>query len=418
MAARKNTGRRGNGEGSVFQRRDGIWRGQLMVGYTADGRPDRRIVYGKSKAEVQAKVRELAQRKEEGLLSDQPAENVTVSVFLTNWLETIRTTVRPRTWKPYSIYVRLHLIPALGRTKLAALRPDAIQRLHAAKLQSGLSPRTVHHIRRILHTALNQAVRWGYITRNPATLVDPPAVPRKEMRFLTPEEVIRLLDTAWTSNDRFAPLWTVAVYSGCREGELLGLKWEDVDFSRGTLRVQRNLVAAPMGEPVFGAPKTNRSRRTLTLPDEALEALRFQRAKQDEDRNKLGQQYVDHDLVFATHWGTPLQARNVIRAFKAALERAGLPRMVRVHDLRHTAATLMLDAGVHPKVASERLGHSTVGITLDLYTHSVQRLDQDAANQMQRILRGESGQVSTDSTERTLGDTPEDDPLSANGSPD
>jgi integrase len=231
-------------------------------------------------------------------------------------------------------------------------------------------------------------VRWGYAARNVADAVDPPAVPREERRVPAPADVARLLDSARAAGDRLAPLWSVAVYSGCREGELLGLRWEDVDLKGRALSVRRTLVDAHGGVPRFGEPKTRGSRRTLALPSEALEALQEQRRQQEGDRRAGGPDYAPYELVFASRLGTPLLARNVIRSFKAAVARAGLPSDLRIHDLRHASATLMLAAGVHPKVAAARLGHSAVGITLDLYTHSVAGLDSDAAERIQRAVRG------------------------------
>lgn len=367
-----------------------------MVGRRPDGKPDVREVYGETRAEVQRKLNALRQRSEAGQLGAPAARRETLGAFLTRWLDTARSTVRPRTWQRYEELVRLHVIPMLGRTRLEALRPDDLQRLYAAKLASSLSRRTVRHIHMLLHGALNQAVRWGYASRNVADAVDPPSVPEEERPVPAPVEVARLLDTARAAGDRLAPLWTVAVYSGCREGELLGLRWEDVDLQRGTLSVRRTLVGAHGGVPSLGEPKTRGSRRTVTLPQEALEALSEQRRQQEDERRARGQAYAPYGFVFASRLGTPLLARNVIRTFKAALKRAGLPRNLRIHDLRHTSATLMLAAGVHPKTASARLGHSAVGITLDRYTHSVQGLDADAAQRIQRAVRGPGTRASTD----------------------
>lgn len=321
-------------------------------------------------------------------LAAPAAGRETLRAFLARWLDATRSTLRPRTWQRYEELVRLHVVPQLGRTRLDALRPDAIQRLHAANLAAGLSRRTVRHVHMVLHGALNRAVRWDYAARNVVDAVDPPAVAEEERPVPTAAEVAHLLDSAWAADDRFAPLWTVAVYSGCREGELLGLRWEEVDLDQGTLAVRRTLVAARRGVPQFGLPKTRRSRRTVVLPPEAVEALRQQRRQQDQERQSRGPDYAGYNLVFASRFGTPLLARNVIRSFKAALERAGLPSTLRIHDLRHATATLMMAAGVHPKVAAARLGHSTVGITLDLYTHSVEGLDADAAERIQRAVRG------------------------------
>jgi len=369
-----------------------------MVGYRPDGRPDVRDVYAKTRAAVQKKLAELRQRHEGGMLPDADTERDTLEAFLTRWLDATKANVRSNTWIRYGEYVRLHLVPTLGKTKLSGLRPEMLHRLYAAKLKEGLSPRTVHHLHTVLHTALTQAVRWGNVSRNVADAVDPPAVPRHELVPPTPAEVARLLDSANASDDRFAPMWTVAVYSGCREGELLALQWHDVNLEHGSIAVRRTLISAKGGVPQFGDPKTSRSRRTVMLPSEAIAALRLQQARQNEDRHILGVDYASYDLVFASRTGTPLMSRNVIRAFKATLARAGLSSDTRIHDLRHAAATLMLSAGVHPKVVSERLGHSTIGITMDLYTHSVEGLDVDAAARMQRAVRGD---VSTTESEHS-----------------
>ena len=204
-----------------------------------------------------------------------------------------------------------------------------------------------------------------------------------------PGEVARLLDTARQAGDPLTPLWSLAFYSGCREGELLGLTWEDVDLDQGRLKIRRTLTRASGGVPQFGQPKTRRSRRTVTIAPEAVAVLRGLREEQARQRARLGPAYADFGLVYATRSGRPLLARNVIRAFKAALARAGLPQTTRVHDLRHAHATALLAAGVHPKVASDRLGHSSVMLTLDTYSHAVQGLNQDAARRVERAIRGD-----------------------------
>jgi integrase len=379
--------KRGAGEGSIRQRTNGTWHGRLMIGRRADGKPDVRDVYGRTRQEVQRKLNDLRQRHQAGLLGAAEAERITVGAYLTRWLESVRTSLRPQTWRRYEQLARLHLIPALGRGKIRDLRPTAIQQLYEAKFKEQLAPRTIRHVHALLHTALEQAVRWGLAPRNPADAVNVPAVPRRELTPPTASQLVQLLDTAWAKGDRWAPLWTVYVYSGCRKAELLGLKWTDVDFEHGAISIRRTLIASPGGQPQFGEPKTNRSRRTITLPVDAMSALRVQQERQTEDRQAMGTDYLDFGLVFASHLGTPLMPRNVTRAFKSALAKAGLSAQVRIHDLRHAAATLMLAAGVRPKVASERLGHSNIGITLDTYSHMVQGLDQDAAQRIQQVIR-------------------------------
>ncbi|MGI8913342.1 MAG: tyrosine-type recombinase/integrase [Chloroflexota bacterium] len=359
-----------------------------MVGYKPDGKPDIREVYGKTPAEVRRKLAELRQKADQGMLGTRLADKETVEAFLTRWLDAIRATLRPRTASVYADYVRLHIHPELGRHRLVALRPEHIQALYAHKLAAGLAPATVRKIHSILHRALHDAVRWNAVPRNVADAVDAPTVRRKELHPPAAAELRHLLAVAVAANDPFAALWATAIYSGCRLGELLGLTWPDLDLATGSLTVRRTLIACKGTEPVFGEPKTQRSRRNVTLPVEAVEVLSTYRQAQVERRLLLGPDYGQHDMVFASATGSPLIARNVQRAFKLALRRADLPATVRFHDLRHAAATMLLQAGVHPKVVSERLGHSTITLTLDTYSHVVPGLDADAANRLARVLGG------------------------------
>jgi integrase len=224
------------------------------------------------------------------------------------------------------------------------------------------------------------AVRWGYLPRNPADTdaVDKPKAPRHEIRPPEPAELARLIDTAQEAGDRLAPVWMLAAYSGARQGELLGLPWSDVDLDRGTLTIRRSLLRVTGTVPQFGEPKSDTSRRTISLPAVAVAALRAHKARQARERLAAAE-WADYGLVFCSQVGTPLMWRNVIRDFKKALKRAGLPETIRFHDLRHAHATLMLRAGVPLKVASGRLGHSSIGVTADLYQHVASDMDVDAA---------------------------------------
>lgn len=388
MAGTKRRARkRGDGEGSIYRRADGIWIGKLMVGYRLDGKPDVRSVSSKTRAECQRKLDELRQRAAAGLVGDAAAGRETVGAFLQRWLQAIDGTVRESTHYRYRVNVEKHLVPTIGRYKLVDLRPEHLVALYAAKRKEGLAPRTVKYLHTTMRKALAVAVKWGAVRRNVAAVVDPPRVPRVEIAPPTPVQVAHLLESAETYGDRFAPLWTVAVYSGCREGELLGLKWEDVDLATGTINIRRTLVGARGGIPEFAEPKTARSRRTVRLPADAVGALKVQKDRQSWHRQKLGSNYADCGLVFASQVGTPLLPWNVVRAFKVALARAGLPRTIRVHDLRHAHATVMRKAGVDLKTVSERLGHSTIAITADLYTHAVDGPDAEAAERVQAAIR-------------------------------
>ena len=384
----RRTGRkRGHGEGSITQRKDGRWQGCLMVGYKADGKMDRRFVYGKTRTEVQRKLGELRYQHEQGMLPHTERTRDTVGGYLGRWLEAIKPTVRLPTWERYAILVRVHLVPALGRRKLAALRPDDLQRLYAVKLAAGLSPRTVRYLYAVMRRALGMAVKWGYVPRNVAEASTPPSLPSQKGSWPSPTDIGGLLAVTQAADDQWWPLWTVAAYSGCRQGELLGLRWDDLSLDQATLTVQRTLLGASGGLPAFGEPKTERSRRTITVPPEAVAALRTQRARQAQARLLLGPAYTDLGLVFATQVGRPLLARNVTRAFKVALERAGLPKATRFHDLRHAHATALIAAGVPIPVVSARLGHANAAITLSVYAHVVPGQDADAALRVPQVMR-------------------------------
>jgi integrase len=238
----------------------------------------------------------------------------------------------------------------------------------------------------VLHGALGQAERWGYVPRNVATLVETPRAPRYEIAPLNEEQSRAFLLAA--KSERLEALFVVALTTGMRQGELLGLRWRDVELAEGSLQVRSTLERDDGGVYRFVEPKTARSRRRVTLTATAVTALRAHRAAQLKERIALGSAWDDLDLVFPNEVGRPLDPTNVTeRAFRRTLRRAGLPR-IRFHDLRHTAATLMLARNVHPKVASEMLGHAQVAITLDLYSHVTPTMQREAAVTMEAIVRG------------------------------
>ena len=392
--------KRGHGEGTIYQRKfDGRWVGYIMLGRKSDGRPDRPKVTGKTRRDVQRQLAELKRKSEEGLRVDPSKERQTIETYMESWLAAARTSVRPQTWEGYRQFTRTHIAPTFGRTRLSALRPDTIQAFYADKLAAGLAPNTVKKIHSVFHRALKMAVKWGYLPRNPTDDVDKPTAGTRELRVPDPSELKNLIECAVAESERagqngvtshqmsaakqWAVLWTLAVYSGCREGELLGLTWPDVDLERCTLTVRRTLVSTHDQTPRFGEPKSQTSRRTISLAAEAVEALRAHKKRQGEQRLAAAH-WADHRLVFCTQAGTPLMRRNVLRAFKTALVRAGLPQSIRFHDLRHSHGTMMMRAGVPLKVASARLGHSGIGITADLYQHVASDMDADAAERTAR----------------------------------
>ena len=370
--------RRGNNEGSIYRRKDGYWVGQYGV-QTAKG-IKQRYIYGKTRAAVAEKLTRALADRDGGLTYD--AGNMTVGEHLNRWLnDSVRDTVRRRTWERYEQFVRVHLIPALGEIKLAKLTPAHVRGLYREKLDSGLAPCTVLHIHRAFSKALKQAAADGLIPRNPADPVMPPQPRREEIRPLNREQVRALFEAA--NGDRLEALYIVAVTAGLRRGELQGLKWDDLDLEAGTLQVRRTL-SEPKGGYIFEAPKSGKG-RSVRLTRRATPALRSHRKRQLEERMKLAGLWKDHGLVFTSGVGTPLLGGNLNRSFKATLRRAGLPE-VRFHDLRHTCATLLLKQGVNPKFVQELLGHADITLTLNVYSHVLPDMGDAAAGAMDDAL--------------------------------
>ena len=375
-----SSARRGHGEGSIHKRTDGRWAGVIDLGWE-DGKRKRKYVYGATRQEVAKKLTNQLKSRQEGL--PVVAEQKTLAPFLDEWLVITKTMVRPRTHQRYEEYVRLHIKPALGRVRISRLTPQHLQRFYAERLEAGASPTSVQHMHRVLHRALKQAVRWGVASQNVAASVDPPRRVRGEMKTLSPEETQRFLECA--RGDRLEALYVLAVTAGLRQGELLGLRWRDLELDKRSLRVTGSLQNLPGVGLTIVEPKTGRSRRQVVLSGIAIDALRRQRVAQAGERLQLGEDWADFDLVFASSVGTPIHPSNMLRRFRRVLDEAGLDKL-RFHDLRHTSATLLLGAGIHPKVVSEMLGHSTTAITLDLYSHVTPTMQQHAADAVDSLL--------------------------------
>jgi integrase len=370
-------GKRGNGEGSIGRRKDGLYMARYTV-HTATG-PKRKALYGKTRQEVAAKLSKALADRESGLTFD--ADNVTVAEYLARWLsDSVRGTVRVSTFERHEQIIRAHLAPAFGRMKLKTLTPAHVRSLHREKLEEGLAPATVRKIHSTLHKALLQAVADGLIPRNAADVKAPRPAP-EEMHPLSEAEARTLLNAARETGDRFEALYVLAITTGLRRGELLGLRWDDADLARGTLRVGRALVREG-GRYVVGETKTKRGRRRVNLTPRTVAALKAHRKRQLEQRVRLASLYEDHGLIFASEKGTPLNPENLVkRSFKPLLQRAGLPE-IRFHDLRHTCATLLLGRSVHPKIVQELLGHATIAMTLDTYSHYLPSMGDQASGAM------------------------------------
>ncbi len=377
MARKKE---RGNGDGDVWPRRN---KAGKVIGYrasywveTADG-PRRRYVSGKNKGETRAALSKAKAGREDGVFSD--AGTTKLGEYLDGWLEDTRGTVRQRTWERYEQIVRVHIKPALGRTKLKTLNPAQVRALYRERLEAGSSPRTVQYVHVTLHKALEQAQSDGLVPRNVAKGIKAPRPKKKEIRPLTPEQARTFLEAA--RGERFEALFVVAVHCGLRAGELLGLKWDDVDLEAGALRVRRTLSETGDG-PIFEPPKNGKG-RNVPLTNTAVQALRDHLARQMQE---IGGGYEDRGLVFASQTGNTMSASNLVnRNFKPLLKRARLP-VIRLHDLRHTCATLLLVKGVHPKYVQELLGHANISITLDTYSHVIPGMGNQTVMAMEEVF--------------------------------
>jgi integrase len=368
--------KRGAGEGSPRVRADGRWEIRFTL---PSGRS--RSVYGKTESEARRAHRAALREIEDGL--DLQAGRTTVGQFFRRWLEDVVIPGRaPKTHDFYAKVFGLYIEPEIGKVALDKLSPSDVARLLRAKQDSGLSPRTVHHVRAVLRAGLNQAVKWRMVGFNAAALVESP--PQKPGRIvpLTVDEARRVLVAA--KDHRLGPLFRVALTLGLRQGELLGLRWVDVDLDRGNLRVARALQRVD-GKLVVKAPKTAKSRRTLRLPPSLVEALRGHRETQALERAAAGARWTDSGYVFVSTVGTPLDARNVLRAWHRLLEAADLERRA-FHVTRHTAISLLIAEGVPLKVVQEVAGHSQLATTADVYGHLYEDAFADAADAMERAL--------------------------------
>jgi integrase len=373
--------KRGNGEGTIHRRKNGGWCAQYTV-YTAEGRK-RKSLYGKTRTEVGAKLARALSDREGGLAFD--ADNLRLGDYLQRWLEDSKKgSVRPVTYEGYARQLRNHLVPTLGHIKVKALTPAHLRGLYREKSDAGLSTRTVGYIHATIHNALKQAVNDGLVPRNAADAVKPPQLRKEEIQPLTPAQTKTLIEAV--GGDRFGALYVLAVTAGPRQGEILGLRWEDIALDRSLLQVRRTLSGTKGGKPVFSGPKSAKSRRSVKLTATAVEALKRHRERQLEEREELAGLWQDRGLVFPTRVGTPMSRHNLVnRSFKPLLKRAGLPE-IRFHDLRHTCATLMLAVGTNPKVVQETLGHANVSITLDTYSHLLPNMQDEVAEKINDLL--------------------------------
>jgi integrase len=329
-----------------------------------------------NKKDAETRLNEIINQYDKGLFV-KPGK-VTLSDYLDRWLQDYaRPNLAPRTREVYEMMIRQHLIKHLGNLPLTALRPEHLQKYYSERLLSGLSPQTVRHHHTLIHKALQTALEWGLLSRNVADSVKPPKVQTKDMQIWNVDEIDKFLESA--KDTPYYALFHLALFSGMRRSELLALRWQDVDLILAEISVNRSLHQLKDNSYVFRSPKTAKGRRTIALPPSALLILQDHYFKCKDLSAKLDIPFNDDTLVFChAENGKPIRPNTITRAWTLTAIKAEL-KHIRLHDARHSHASLMLKQGIHPKIVQERLGHSSIAITLDTYSHVTPGLQQAAA---------------------------------------
>ena len=352
--------KRGNNEGSIFRKKNSSWRAQISL----DGQ---RLSYtAKTKKECQEWIKKTMGQIDDGMTFANT--QITLEEYLSGWIANKKSSIRQTTWIHYKMVIDKYIVPQIGHFKIHGLRPHHIQVFYDRLLGENVGAYTVLKIHTVLHGALDRAVRLGSIGNNPVSLAMPPKEPRREMQIFDETQVSQMLVVAF--GNYLEPILHLAVSSGMRQMELLGLKWTDLDWVNQTLKVERQLERSKNNGFQFSQPKTRFGRRTVALGTQSIVVLRSHAERQHVERKAAGDRWQDHGLIFTTRNSTPFHPRNLLRDFKDLLHNAGLPK-IRFHDMRHTATSLMLNHGVPVIVVSRWLGNVKPSITLDVYGHLV-----------------------------------------------
>ncbi|MGI8542161.1 MAG: tyrosine-type recombinase/integrase [Aridibacter sp.] len=371
--------------GQITKRGENTWYVRIFLGRDANGKRKyfNKTIHG-TKKDAQKYLTAKIREKDLGVFVE-PA-SVILNEFLDRWLDEIaKNKVRERTFNNYESLLNNHVRPKLGTKRLSDIREYEIQKLYNDMKKADYSPKTIRHVHNVLSPALKQAVRWKMLIQNPSEFCELPQMEKTEMKYLTAEETVKFLDFA--KNDKYFPAFFLAIETGMRPEEYLGLKWKDFNFENKTVSVRRALVVKKGGSYVFTEPKTKKSRRSISISNSLIALIKKHRRKQLEKRLKIGANYQNLDIVFASEIGTPLLHGNFVRRhFKPIRDIAKLPK-IRLYDLRHTTATLLLLSGENPKVVQERLGHASVVLTLDTYSHVLPSMQKTATDKLEKLMQ-------------------------------
>lgn len=375
-----------------FRKRGSTWSFAISLGTDPDTGKRRQITRSgfKTKKEAEKACAEMITKYENGDLTISKKQ--TLASYLQFWLENYaKGKLRPSTFANHEIAVNSRIIPQLGNIELDKLTPIHVTKYLAEIQKEGLSADYIKYLHAVLKKALNQAVKWQLIPKNIMENVDPPRLEQKEIVTWTPEQANEFLSFA--KEDKYYIAFVLAIYTGMRRGEILGLRWKDIDFEQAKISVQQTLYRPSNSGIIFQEPKTKSAKRRIAIPQFVIQELKSHKARQNEFRFQYGPDgYQDHDLVVCYDDGRPQDPRNLLRHYERIIKRSGLP-YIRFHDLRHTHATMLLQLGEHPKVVSERLGHSRVGITMDVYSHVMPDMQKDAADNFEKMMKLKSNKI-------------------------
>jgi|LSQX01.3.fsa_nt_gb integrase len=392
MAKTKNA--RGQNEGSIREKKPGLWEARYTIGVDEKGKQIQKSVYAKSRPEVSKKLTKVLNDLNNGIYTE-PCK-ITVKEWLNDWIDNYkRHEIKPKTLEGYRSIIDKHLVPAIGKVALKDLRPEAVQRLYKGMLDKGLSARMVELAHVTLHAALKQALKNGLVVKNVTDATTRPKKVQKEKKIWTLEQQKQFIKSI--TDDDYKVAYMLGMYLGLRIGEICGLKWEDIDMdNKKELKIKRTLqrvknVDAKEGEPktslIFTEPKTEKSRRVLPLTDELISYLKAHNKQQKINKLRIGDMWQDKDMemVFTTETGGILDPRKLSDLFYEATDKAGLER-TNFHSLRHVFATRALESGIELKVVSELCGHSTITLTADTYSHVMNDKKVDAVNKLQGLF--------------------------------